>query len=433
MRAGPQGLRPDVEAAPCPCRRGDVAAEIAWQRPLLARAARGDRAAFGELYDAQVEGVYRYLLAWTLDRSSAMELTEQVFVGAEAWLEVIAGGEGELGVWLIAAARDAVAQRRGAGWVTGPGTDRPPPTDAPGAVAWLGDAEREVVVLRLLLGHSLAHTAHLSGYSERATRELQLAACDRLWGLTGGARTGAGPDATPRPDERRAGAFERQLARWSADLSGDDPALAAALAVASSLRAAAPGQVSAPDHAFVERLRDRLLAGGRGRQEARARVGPLGRAGGWLAGLRLGLSRRPWIATAVATSAIVAILGLQAFGGDGPAPACRGGRCPSGSTAPSGLLVVPPATNETLPAATSTTAPPETRPAPTTAPPATAAPPPPTAPATVPPTSLPPATVPSTSGRPTTTASTTTTTTSTSTTTTSTTTTITTTGTGGRA
>jgi hypothetical protein len=34
-----------------------------------------------------------------------------------------------------------------------------------------------VVVLRLLLGHSLAHTANLSGYSQRAVMELQLAAC----------------------------------------------------------------------------------------------------------------------------------------------------------------------------------------------------------------------------------------------------------------
>ena len=413
MRPEPQSLRPELEAAPCPCRRGDVAAEVAWQRPLLARAEAGDRAAFGELYDAQVESVYRYLLAWTLDRSSAMELTEQVFVGAEAWLEVIAAGEGDLGVWLIAAARDAVAQRRGAGWVAGPATDRPPPADALGAVAWLGDSEHEVIVLRLLLGHSLAHTAHLSGYSERATKELQLAACLSMWQLTGGARTGSGPDATPRPDEGKAGDFERRLARWSVDLSGDDPALADALAVAASLRAAAPRHITAPDQGFVERLRDRLLAAGGGRgRDAPARVGRPRRAGGWLAVLRLGLSRRPWIATAVAASAIVVILALQAFGDDRPPPACGGGRCPPGSTAPSSLLVVPPATNESLPAATSTTPPPETRPAPTAAPPATAAPPP-IAPATVPPTTLPPTTLP-----PVTTASATTSTTTSTTTTT---------------
>jgi hypothetical protein len=56
-----------------------VPAEIAGQRPLLARAAAGDREAFAKLYDAQVEGVYRYLLAWTGDRSVARELAEQVF------------------------------------------------------------------------------------------------------------------------------------------------------------------------------------------------------------------------------------------------------------------------------------------------------------------------------------------------------------------
>ena len=146
---------PDAQTVACPCRHGDVPAEIAGQRPLLARAVAGDREAFAELYDAQVEGVYRYLLAWTGDRSAARELTGQVFRGALAWLPVTAGGEGDVGAWLIAMARDAVAQGRGSGWM---GQERP--GSVVDAVARLGDPEREVVVLRLLLGHSLSHTAH---------------------------------------------------------------------------------------------------------------------------------------------------------------------------------------------------------------------------------------------------------------------------------
>jgi RNA polymerase sigma-70 factor (ECF subfamily) len=223
-----------------------VPAELAGQRPLLERAAAGDREAFARLYDDQVEGVYRYLLAWTGDRAAAAELTGQVFHAALAWLPATAAGEGEAGAWLIAMARDAVAQRRGSGWIAGPaGPDEAgaPTTDALAAAARLGDPEREVVVLRLLLGHSLAHTSHLSGYSQRAVLKLQLAACLAVWELTGGARTDVAPAtrATPSAEE-----FERRLGRWEIDLTGSDPALADALAAAGSLRRPSPATWSLP-------------------------------------------------------------------------------------------------------------------------------------------------------------------------------------------
>src|SRR5215216_3457137 len=234
---------------------------MAGQRPLLERAAAGDREAFARLYEDQVEGVYRYLLAWTGDRAEAAELTGQVFGNALAWLPAVAGGEGEAGAWLIAMARDAVAQRRGSGWIAGPaGPEDAPAPDAIAAVARLGDPEREVVVLRLLLGHSLDHTAHLSAYSRRAVLELQLAACLAIHELTGRAHTGPAP-----PDTRRAPSaeeFERLLGRWEIDLTGSDPALADALAVAVSLRRSVPEYVFAPPAEFVERLRAELVAGG---------------------------------------------------------------------------------------------------------------------------------------------------------------------------
>ena len=50
-------------------------AELAAQRPLLERAATGDRESFARLYDTQVDGVYRYLLAGTGNRLDAAELT----------------------------------------------------------------------------------------------------------------------------------------------------------------------------------------------------------------------------------------------------------------------------------------------------------------------------------------------------------------------
>jgi DNA-directed RNA polymerase specialized sigma24 family protein len=409
----------DAGAAVCPCRHGDVAAEVSSQRPLLERAAGGDREAYARLYDAQVEGVYRYLLAWTGDRTVAEELSEQVFGTALAWLPVIAGEveapavqagapypeAGDIGVWLIAMARDAVAQRRGAGWMAGPAEQRPAPADPLGAVALLGDPEREVVVLRLLLGHSLAHAAHLSGYSQRAVVELQLAACLAIRALTGGGPVPGPPDTggqtTPRAIE-----LQGRLERWDVDLTGADPELADALVVASSLRLAAPAQVTAPAYAFVERLRAQLTSDDGAAAPRRAAAGGALRAAeravraAWT---EVSRRPRPWAATGVAAAAIVVILGLQAFGSPEPRRACPGASCPPATT-----VQAAPASSTAAPLtsirrrATTTTSLPDL-PAPTSAAPA----PVPTAPATTAPAATAPRTTrppPPTTTRPPTTA-----------------------------
>jgi DNA-directed RNA polymerase specialized sigma24 family protein len=245
---------PDAQTLACPCRHGDVPAELAGQRPLLERAAAGDREAFALVYDTQVEGVYHYLLAWTGNPTETAELTAQVFHAAIGWLPATTSAEGEAAAWLTAMTRDALAQRQGssgAAEATG---------DVVAAVARLREPEREVVVLRLLLGHSLDHTAHLSGYSRRAVLELQLTACLAIHELTGGNHTGAAPpDTRPAPSAEE---FERLLGRWEVDLTGSDPALADALAVAVSLRRSIPEYVFPPPAEFVERLRAELVAGG---------------------------------------------------------------------------------------------------------------------------------------------------------------------------
>jgi DNA-directed RNA polymerase specialized sigma24 family protein len=377
---------PDAQTTACPCRHGDLTAELAGQRPLLERAAAGDREAFALLYDDQVEGVYRYLLAWTGDRPAAADLTRQVFLGALGWLPPTTDAEGEAGAWLIAMARDAAAQRHGSGGTPGPagpaGAAAGPAGGVVAAVARLGAPEREVVVLRLLLGHSLDHTAHLSGYRRRAVLELQLAACLAVSRLTG-----AGADAAaPAPPQASAEDFERRLGRWDIDLTGTDPTgtdptLADALSVARSLRQSIPGYVVAPDLDFVLHLRHDLLTtavpdpepalpdldsplpdpepplpdpepalthpdsllpdpepalthpvqgrvprwgsvadGGAGRSSLST-----GRRGGWLL-------RRPWVSTGVAAVGIVVMLTLQAFGDPAPPPACGGRPCPPPTT-----------------------------------------------------------------------------------------------------
>ena len=356
-------------------------AQLAGQRPLLARAATGDREAFAQLYDAQVEGVYRYLLAWTGDRSEAATLTSRVFHSALAWLPPTAGGGVEAGAWLTAMCRDAVSDRPGSG------RDPAPAADPVAALARLPDSEREVLVLRLLCGHTLDHTAHLAGYSRRAVLGLQLAACLAIAERTGG---------TPAPPGASAEEFERHLAPSETAPTTPDPALSAALTAAGALRQAA-AEVVAPDPELVASLRHDLTSAepsiphpasvpphpafppdpglvppdpepahagagatpqtpGAAPQTPGAAPDPPGPLPGppngrvadrreRVAGLSTALPvalptalrsisplRRPWVSTAVATAGIVVLLALQAFGNPGPRPGCGGRPCPASTT-----------------------------------------------------------------------------------------------------
>jgi hypothetical protein len=244
----------DTQTPACPCGHDNVPAELTGQYPLLERAAAGDREAFAQLYDTQVDGIYRYLLAWTADPAQAAALTAAVFHGAFSWLTVTHITDTEAAAWLTAMARDAVVQRRGSGATPGA-------ADPVAAVAQLSDPKREVVILRLLCGHSLDHTAHLSGFTRRAALELQLSACLSVWELTSGS-------TAPAPREAAAEEFEQHLAQGNLEPSCDatapsspHAALAGPVAVARSLRQAAPGYVVGPDPALVERLRQSLLTG----------------------------------------------------------------------------------------------------------------------------------------------------------------------------
>ncbi len=371
--------------APCPCGRGDVAMETERERPLLERAIAGDPTAFAELYAQNVDDVYRYLLAWTGDEAGARELTEQVFRNALTWLPVIADGEGDVAAWLLSSARDAVVQHRSSGWVAAAGRSDEPAPDVLVAFTQLDDAQREVVVLRLLLGHSLAHTAHLAGYSTRVVGELQLAACASIWERLSGAPVEAPPPG-PGPQDQRARWFERCLEGAYLD-SGGDPRLQDVLAVADALRQAAPRQVPLPDDAFVQRLRQQLTGEMGGEVAALRRHLPRGnRLAGAFALVRYHVGRHPWAATVVAAAAIGLILGIQIATSTGTRSACGNGRCLTSTTdttvaAQAGVGVPTVSSGPGLGATTllSTTSAPPTTLSPTTRTPSTA-------PATAPPT-----------------------------------------------
>jgi DNA-directed RNA polymerase specialized sigma24 family protein len=386
---------------------------MAQQRPLVARAIQGDLEAFATLYDEHVDDIYRYVLAWTWDSALARDLTEQVFRGAVTWLPAIAEGEGELGAWLIALARDAVGQHRGSGWAgVAHLQGQHAPQDAFDAVELLDDAQREVVVLRLLLGHSALHSAHLAGYDARVVQELQFGACATIWQLQGGMPLEPAPDGR---EDLRPRWFEHYLAGGEVE-AGADPGIASALSVADALRRGAPEQVPLPDDNFVARLRDQLLQPD---EDAPAPAGTAwaagpGRFGRAFAMVREQIARHPWVATTVAAVAIGMVIGLQLAGGAPAHSTCAGQSCPSttagvaadgGATSPSLPVAGDPgqqsSTSGAVPSTTSRSSTTRSSSSATTQPPTTTAPP--TTRTTQPPTTTVPRTTRTTRPRPTTT------------------------------
>jgi hypothetical protein len=380
----------EAEASPvaCGCRNGDPAATLAIQRQLVERAIEHDPAAVGELFDRYAEDVYGYVLAWTRDAEVAEQLTERVFHDVLSWLPVMQQGEGELAAWLIAMARDAV----GHGPHTRPATIEP--SDPAQAISLLDDPEREVVVFRLLLGHSLLHSAHLAGYRPRVAKALQFIACSTLWrnsvdpaaasaaAASTGERAAAQPrDPTtpppyyldPKHDRRRADEFELRLNEpWgSGVVKGEDPELDNAMTVASALRLAAPNLAAPPDPAFLSRVRDELMAdsGGQASPEPSSpastrvarKVGAHSRGG---AGLLAALARtRRLQLVAVLAALVVGVTAAVVVSASlsGPRSKCGRGGCLASATTAAGPSVVPggaPTPTQALPfvASSSTTA-----------------------------------------------------------------------------
>jgi hypothetical protein len=301
------------------------------------------------------------------------------------------------------------------------------------------------VVFRLLLGHSLLHSAHLAGYRPRVAKALQFIACSALWrnsvdpvAAEAAAAASTGERAAiqsrepgtpppyfldPKHDRRRADEFELRLNEpWGSNVvKGEDPELDNAMTVASALRLAAPSVVAPPDPAFLDRVREELMADVSGQVSPEpsspmpmrmARKEGAHSRGGAGSFAMLASTRRLQLGAVLAalvvgiTAAVVVSASLS-----GPSSKCGSGGCLASPTTGTGPSAVPggtPTPTQPLPsvASSSTTAgSPGTE---ATAPPATRAR---AATTTVPPTTAKPTTTrraTTTTARPTTTAPTTT-------------------------
>jgi len=154
----------------------------------LAREARGNPAAFAELYRRHVNRVYRYLLVRVGDVHDAQDLTAQTFLAA---LEGIAGyrGRGEFVAWLLGIARRKAADHFRRGRTTLPleaAAHVPDPNPLPDAVIeqrlrlervtralrGLSPDRAEALSLRVFGGLNAAEVGRVMGKSEAAVRML---------------------------------------------------------------------------------------------------------------------------------------------------------------------------------------------------------------------------------------------------------------------
>ena len=145
-----------------------------------------DRLQFAhELFDRHAEAVYHYVLAWTGEQASAVDLTAMVLRTAVARMDQLADGAdpAELEMRVIALTRAAVTRWRG----RRPGK-RPVaaavPEDSMALFDGLGeldDNQREVLTLSELLGKDPEHAGRLLGCDASAVEEQRREALESLW------------------------------------------------------------------------------------------------------------------------------------------------------------------------------------------------------------------------------------------------------------
>ncbi len=185
-----------------------AAREASDDRELTERAKRGDRKAFGQLYQRHLDAVYLYLRMRVRDPQLTEDLCQDVFLSAWRGMEGFRWTSG-FRPWLLAVAHNRVANHwrrldRRPQESELPEEDAAEPAQPPppalideadldrqlergidadriaGALPALSDAQQEVLVLRFLLELSIDETATTMDRSSGAVKSLQHAAIRRL-------------------------------------------------------------------------------------------------------------------------------------------------------------------------------------------------------------------------------------------------------------
>jgi RNA polymerase sigma-70 factor, ECF subfamily len=168
--------------------------EASGEPRLVLRAARGERGAFGLLYQRHVERVFNYVVFRVRDTAMAEDLTQDIFISAYRGLAALEQAD-RFGPWLMAIARNRLRNHwRAAGRAPDtaePGDDGDPLEQVPAedvlavleervaaedllaSATILTELQQEVLGLRFVAGLDVATTADLMGRSENAVKNLQ--------------------------------------------------------------------------------------------------------------------------------------------------------------------------------------------------------------------------------------------------------------------
>jgi RNA polymerase sigma-70 factor, ECF subfamily len=191
---------PATPAHPSRPEPGDAAAEV-WA--LVERAQGGDSEAFGQIYDRYLDTVFRFIFFRVGNRPLAEDLTADTFLRALKRIGSFTWQGRDLGAWLVTIARNLVADHFKSGRYrlevsTGDVLDADQADRGPegspeaavvdhitnvtllAAVKQLNPEQRECIVLRFLIGFSVAETAQAMGKNEGAIKALQYRAVRAL-------------------------------------------------------------------------------------------------------------------------------------------------------------------------------------------------------------------------------------------------------------
>ncbi len=166
---------------------------------LVTLAQQGDAEAFGLVYDRYVDQIYRYLYYRVGSHALAEDLTSETFLRALRRIDSFTYTGKDIGAWFTTIARNLVTDHvkssrfklevstadmldadRGDDGVETQVIDRLRDAALLDAVRRLKPEQQECIVLRFLLGLSVAETAGVMGRSEGAVKQLQLRAVRAL-------------------------------------------------------------------------------------------------------------------------------------------------------------------------------------------------------------------------------------------------------------
>lgn len=166
---------------------------------LVALAQQGDAEAFGLVYDAYVDQIYRYLYYRVGSHALAEDLTSETFLRALRRLDSFTYTGKDIGAWFTTIARNLVTDHvkssrfrlevttadmldadRGDDGIEQVVLDRLQNAALLDAVKQLKAEQQECIVLRFLQGLSVAETADVMRRTEGAVKQLQLRAVRAL-------------------------------------------------------------------------------------------------------------------------------------------------------------------------------------------------------------------------------------------------------------